>query len=86
MDFRCGARNGSSELFFGCQHGEACVVDAVRGEVCSVCQPGWEHDFYGFGHFYNCADCPDDAAANNAYAKAAIEKYRSAIRSAIATW
>jgi hypothetical protein len=29
---------------------------------------------------------PDDATANDAYAKAAIEKYGSAIRSAIATW
>lgn len=41
---------------------------------------------FSYGHFYNCAECPDDAAANDAYANAAIEKYRSAIRAAIATW
>ena len=41
---------------------------------------------FSYGHFYNCAACPDDDAANDAYAKAAIEKYRSAIRSAVATW
>ena len=41
---------------------------------------------FSYGHFYNCAACPDDAAATDAYTKAAIEKYRSAVRSAISTW
>lgn len=41
---------------------------------------------FTYGHFYNCAQCPNDAAATDAYGKAAIEKYRSAIRSAVATW
>ena len=41
---------------------------------------------FSYGHFYNCAPCKNDDAATDAYAKASIEKYRSAIRSAIATW
>ncbi len=41
---------------------------------------------FTYGHFYNCAACPDDEAAKDAYTKAAMEKYRSAIRSAVATW
>lgn len=41
---------------------------------------------FSYGHFYNCTDCPTDAAATDAYTRAAIEKYRAAIRAAVATW
>lgn len=41
---------------------------------------------FSYGHFYNCEDCRNDAATGDAYGKAAIEKFRPAIRSAVASW
>ncbi len=41
---------------------------------------------FAYGHFYNCDDCRNDAATGDAYGRAAIEKFRAAIRSAVATW
>jgi hypothetical protein len=41
---------------------------------------------FAYGHFYNCDDCRNDAAIGDAYGKAAIEKFRAAIRAAVATW
>ncbi len=41
---------------------------------------------FAYGHFYNCDDCRNDAASGDAYGKAAIEKFRAAIRSAVASW
>jgi len=38
------------------------------------------------GHFYSCEDCSGDTALGDAYGAASIEKFRSAVRSAIATW
>jgi len=54
MDFRCGATN-DTRLFWSCQHGGECVVDAVLGEHCINCDAGYSHDIYGYAHFYNCA-------------------------------
>jgi hypothetical protein len=41
---------------------------------------------FAYGHFYNCDDCSGDVATGDAYGKAAIEKFRAAIRAAVATW
>lgn len=41
---------------------------------------------FAYGHFYNCDDCRNDAATGDAYGKAATEKFRAAIRSAVASW
>jgi hypothetical protein len=41
---------------------------------------------FSYGNFYNCADCRNDTATGDAYGKASVEKFRPAIRAAIATW
>lgn len=41
---------------------------------------------FSYGHFYNCDDCRNDAATGDAYGKAAIEKFRPAVRAAVASW
>lgn len=41
---------------------------------------------FSYGNFYNCEDCSGDAATATAYANAATEQFRAAIRAAVATW
>jgi len=61
MDFTCGAAVGPmgestpESAFFPCRHSLNCTFDSIKGEVCEACPEGWEHDLYGFAHFYNCA-------------------------------
>jgi hypothetical protein len=59
MDFRCGAGANLSideeYRYFPCQNGGPCIDIPGFGEACATCEKGWEHDLYGFAHFYNCA-------------------------------
>ncbi len=41
---------------------------------------------FAYGHFFNCEDCLGDPATADAYQALANEKFRAAVRSALATW
>ena len=45
-----------------------------------------EQRSFMYGHFFNCEDCLADPATAEAYQAIANEKFRAAVRSALATW
>ncbi|HWI06619.1 MAG TPA: serine hydrolase [Solirubrobacteraceae bacterium] len=73
-----GGSYGSGQRAVRANFGRMLIPFKVGGRV--------QQRAFSYGNFYNCEDCSGDAATATAYANAATEQFRAAIRSAIATW
>jgi hypothetical protein len=79
MQYRSkGGGYGRGQRAVGAEFGRILIPFKVSGQV--------QQRPFAFGSFFNCEDCGGDAPTSVAYGKAATEKFRAAIRAAVATW
>lgn len=73
-----GGSYGSGQRAVRANFGRMLIPFKVGGQI--------QQRAFSYGNFYNCEDCSGDAATATAYGNAAVEQFRAAIRSAVATW
>lgn len=73
-----GGSYGSGQRAVRANFGRMLIPFKVGGTI--------EQRAFSYGNFYNCEDCAGDGATATAYGNAAVEQFRSAIRSAVASW